>query len=311
MSGHTNRNRRNGGNARSRHGPPRQRGSDGRAVQPKNTGHASDKAKSQHPDTNVDTNVEQTAAQPSFGPADVSSPSTGEAPESPSEPVVPVVNEDAAPPEVARPPEHATRPEVDAGDGQNTPHRGRPPFIAPTRGGQAYIPANGARMSVNSPNSQNGRVGKQSSNGQNGQNGIGHSNGHRSANGHMPIKRVEPAPPTSDADEFEGDASAVPALWRVERLNGGVDSTPREPFRPESRGEVGPLIDALHEIFAQDRSQASRSDSARCGICYLHFQVAELEYREAEGFYVCVGCRRALGHQQVMMIRRQQMQHGS
>jgi hypothetical protein len=104
---------------------------------------------------------------------------------------------------------------------------------------------------------------------------------------------------------------AIPETWRTERLNGGVDSTPREPFRPESRGEVGSLVDSLHELFAQDRAVASLGDGTRCGICYLHFPLHALEYREVEGFYICAGCRRALGHQQVMMIRRQQAPRGA
>jgi hypothetical protein len=83
---------------------------------------------------------------------------------------------------------------------------------------------------------------------------------------------------------------------------------PREhgPLRPESRGEVGTLIDALHSVFEQDRATASQSNSARCGICYLHFRQDELVYREAEGFYVCDGCVQALGTQQIVMVRRQQ-----
>jgi hypothetical protein len=107
------------------------------------------------------------------------------------------------------------------------------------------------------------------------------------------------------------DGEAIPETWRTERLNGGVDSTPREPFRPESRGEVGSLVDSLHELFAQDRAVASLGDGTRCGICYLHFPLHALEYREVEGFYICAGCRRALGHQQVMMIRRQQAPRGA
>lgn len=83
---------------------------------------------------------------------------------------------------------------------------------------------------------------------------------------------------------------------------------PREhgPLRPEARGEVGTLIDALHSVFEQDRATASQSNSARCGICYLHFRQDELVYREAEGFYVCDGCVQALGTQQIIMVRRQQ-----
>jgi hypothetical protein len=108
----------------------------------------------------------------------------------------------------------------------------------------------------------------------------------------------------------EGDGNGdIPSTWRAERLHGGTDTTPHEPPRPESRGTVGPLIDALHDLFTQDRAMASRGDSARCGICYLHFALAALEYRDAEGFYVCEGCNRLLGHHRLMMIRRQQTPH--
>ena len=66
------------------------------------------------------------------------------------------------------------------------------------------------------------------------------------------------------------------------------------------------LLASLRELFAQDRQVASLPDSTRCGICYLHFTVSELFYREEEGFYMCKGCERALVKQVLPMIRRQQ-----
>src|SRR5438876_11060330 len=54
------------------------------------------------------------------------------------------------------------------------------------------------------------------------------------------------------------------------------------------------LIQSLRELFAQDRQIASQPDATRCGICYLHFPVSELHYRD-EDFYVCLGCEHALG----------------
>jgi len=66
------------------------------------------------------------------------------------------------------------------------------------------------------------------------------------------------------------------------------------------------LIAGLKDLFAQDRQMASQQDSTRCGICYMHFTVSELFYREEEGFYACKGCERALGKTNVPMIRRQQ-----
>ncbi len=66
------------------------------------------------------------------------------------------------------------------------------------------------------------------------------------------------------------------------------------------------LIASLRELFAQDRQVASQQDGTRCGICYLHFAVSSLTYREEEGFYVCKGCERGLGKNILPMIRRQQ-----
>jgi hypothetical protein len=66
------------------------------------------------------------------------------------------------------------------------------------------------------------------------------------------------------------------------------------------------LIASLRELFAQDRQVASQQEGTRCGICYLHFTVSSLTYREEEGFYVCQGCERGLGKYKIPMIRRQQ-----
>ena len=63
---------------------------------------------------------------------------------------------------------------------------------------------------------------------------------------------------------------------------------------------------SLHELFEHDRQVASQQDSTRCGICYLHFSLSELHYRNEEGFYVCAGCERALGKQTISMLRQQQ-----
>ena len=66
------------------------------------------------------------------------------------------------------------------------------------------------------------------------------------------------------------------------------------------------MLISLHELFEHDRQIASQQDARRCGICYLHFLVSELHYRDDEGFYVCVGCERAIGKHMVPMLRRQQ-----
>lgn len=288
MSGHTNRNRRNGGNSRSRNNSQRQRGGDGRAGQPKNPPPPSREEK-----TAGERNPEPGQENPRPPQARSQPPSQGESSQSETSPDEPPAN-NMAPSER---PESPDRPE-----GSNS--RGRPPFASAMRG-QAYIPANpgnGARAS------QNGQPGQSGQPGQNGQNGHGGANGRYSVNGNLPADRRNERPVvwSRDDDGEDEGAGEVPSTWRVERLNGGTDTTPHEPFRPESRGEVGPLIDTLHELFSQDRAMASRGDSARCGICYLHFPLTALEHREDEGFYVCEGCRRLLGHQRLMMVRRQQ-----
>lgn len=114
----------------------------------------------------------------------------------------------------------------------------------------------------------------------------------------------------SNSGEPAGRAPAatgpLPGPGRGSRAERDRDRGEHEPLRPEVRGEVGPLIDALHEIFAQDRTVASQGGTTRCGICYLHFPLAELEYREEEGYYVCERCARALGRIRLPMVRRQQ-----
>jgi len=76
--------------------------------------------------------------------------------------------------------------------------------------------------------------------------------------------------------------------------------------RPEIRGEVGALIDDLRGIFQRDRSVASLPNCARCGVCYHYFVTDDLEYREAEGYYVCASCAKLLGATRLPMVRRQQ-----
>ncbi|HLJ33907.1 MAG TPA: hypothetical protein VKU38_09670 [Ktedonobacteraceae bacterium] len=66
------------------------------------------------------------------------------------------------------------------------------------------------------------------------------------------------------------------------------------------------MLISLHELFEQDRQIASSQDARRCGICYLHFVVSELHYREEEGLYVCQGCEKAASKLQLPMLRRQQ-----
>jgi len=296
MSGHTNRNKRNGGNPKSRHGPPRQRGQENRPSQPKNAGppasarppQANEKSSElkaePKPEPKAEPKPQEEYQEEYREPRHERQPS-GQTTNNQSE-----GSDDATRPEqpqvVSDVPARDERP-IPAEPPENAHPRGRAPFAAASRGGHAYIPANGSRQGMNG------------------------QNGHHHGNGFTPNeRRADPASAMNDYDGGESDGvGTIPATWRIERLNGGTDSTPREPFRPESRGEVGSLIDSLHELFSQDRAAASQGDSARCGICYLHFPLTALEYREAEGFYVCATCKRALGHNPLMMIRRQQPPH--
>jgi hypothetical protein len=126
------------------------------------------------------------------------------------------------------------------------------------------------------------------------------------SNGHQP---AEPAYAGNPPAALRGasDTSEGREL-RQDRhdLSDRTSRQEREPLRLEVRGEIGSLIDNLRTIFERDRAVASQSGSTRCGICYLHYAQSELEYRDAEGFYVCPTCARALGTAEVSMVRRQQ-----
>jgi hypothetical protein len=65
------------------------------------------------------------------------------------------------------------------------------------------------------------------------------------------------------------------------------------------------MIQSLHTLFEHDRQVASQPDATRCGICYMHYAVETLHYRE-EGFYVCQDCAQALNKQKLPMVRKQQ-----
>lgn len=65
------------------------------------------------------------------------------------------------------------------------------------------------------------------------------------------------------------------------------------------------MIESLRDLFAHDRQAASQPEVTRCGLCYLHFPIAELHYRD-EGFYICPSCTRSLGDNRVSMLREQQ-----
>jgi hypothetical protein len=127
------------------------------------------------------------------------------------------------------------------------------------------------------------------------------------------VSAEPPAPASSPRNRRADQDTPPPNTYGMQ--HGGADDTDdeeaeyvaqeRRPAR-DVRGDIGVLIDSLHALFAQNRSVASQGNTARCGICYLYFSVAELEYREVEGYYVCADCKRTLGSTQLMMLRRQQ-----
>ncbi len=125
-------------------------------------------------------------------------------------------------------------------------------------------------------------------------------------NGHLALVPGTAEVPDAPALESESWAPRPERSRRAERAE-RAEQREHAPFLPGVRGDVGPLIEALHEIFERDRAIASQGSSTRCGICYLHFSRADLAYREAEGFYACPSCAQALGSAALNMIRRQQI----
>lgn len=112
-------------------------------------------------------------------------------------------------------------------------------------------------------------------------------------NGAAPAERPAPPAPPHARESLAPDEPLM-------------EEGPLEAPRRDVRGAVGPLIDSLREVFTLDRALASQGGVSRCGLCYLHFPLADLIYREAEGFYVCQMCARALGPTRLTMVRRQQ-----
>ncbi|MBA3825320.1 MAG: hypothetical protein H0X24_15655 [Ktedonobacterales bacterium] len=70
-------------------------------------------------------------------------------------------------------------------------------------------------------------------------------------------------------------------------------------------GELSEMFETLRALFVRDRTNGSRPDAARCGICYLTFAREELTYHEEAGFYACPDCQQALQARGIAMLRRQ------
>lgn len=128
--------------------------------------------------------------------------------------------------------------------------------------------------------------------------------------------RQIPSRPSETDDE--GGAGSMPAQQggarpRPERF-AVVERPHREhgeryqhvPGTLDIRGEVGSLIDSLRTLFHDDRTVASQNGATRCGICYFHYPLSTLVYREDGGFYLCQRCEKALGGTPLHMVRRQQ-----
>ena len=111
------------------------------------------------------------------------------------------------------------------------------------------------------------------------------ADGGASSNGHSSVNRRE-----ARASHSTG---ALPIIKTPERNTG-------------SGFDFDSMLESLHELFEHDRQIASQSDATRCGICYLHFQVSELHYRDGEGFYACKSCEQAIGRHTIPMLRHQQ-----
>ncbi len=126
---------------------------------------------------------------------------------------------------------------------------------------------------------------------------------------HPPVTRAAPPPPARDYEVDDSPATGAQPVVRPPRHERTTRDRVRYVHVPgtvDVRGDVGPLIDDLHALFERDRVMASQGNTARCGVCYFHFAISDLVYRDAEGFYVCPGCERALGQARMVMLRRQQ-----
>jgi len=133
------------------------------------------------------------------------------------------------------------------------------------------------------------------------------SEGHRTVGAQEHSRPVHSVPFARATEARRAMASHRPVL-STDVQAGSASESEAEPTREpvDVRGDLGPLIDSLHELFERDRAVASQGGSTRCGICYLYYKLADLTYREADGMYVCARCARALGSSSLRMVRRQQ-----
>ncbi|MBX5449949.1 hypothetical protein [Thermogemmatispora sp.] len=121
---------------------------------------------------------------------------------------------------------------------------------------------------------------------------------------------------SSHATPGAGNGAAASGSSFSHRREGRIANGASPALASQSAGGRGPagaafdlngLIAELRALFERDRQIASLPDSTRCGICYLHYRLSELRWRE-EGFYICRECERLLGEQPMPMLRKQQRQ---
>ena len=109
-----------------------------------------------------------------------------------------------------------------------------------------------------------------------------------------------------DGAGHNGNASLSRREMRASNATGALPGlgAPGERIQTGSQ-DFEQMLQSLHDLFEHDRQIASQPDATRCGICYLHYSVSELEYQE-EGFYTCAHCAHTLRQQHLVVVRKQQ-----
>ena len=120
------------------------------------------------------------------------------------------------------------------------------------------------------------------------------------------------ATPMADASEAENEPPApspvvAPApVPKSATSTGEMHPTKHISQRtPTPPSELSEMFATMRALFVQDRTNGSRTDAARCGVCYLTFARDQLVYREEEGFYACPDCQTALNNGTLPMLRKQ------
>ena len=124
---------------------------------------------------------------------------------------------------------------------------------------------------------------------------------------------VQAVPPVAKVTEPEKEPPpapsrvvAPPPAPKMAATNGDIHTTKHISQRtPTPPSELSEMFDTMRALFVQDRTNGSRADAARCGICYLTFSRDQLVYRETEGFYACPECQTALNNGSLPMLRKQ------